>query len=211
VPPSPGSAGGQSPRFGLGSRFGPSTIDWEIGPVSPVYVRFDLDGLGDPFHRLLGRDLNVHFADRKAVIQAIETGGDDVAQLIDRLDTAWDAYNLRGAVLIYTWRDELKQVISARIVPPKPAKNPFDSGSDDEPDIDPAEPVKEAVKAPVCLRAIDFLLVLNVLGRTRSQILMANAPLVLQGAFLERSLITDDPRLIAIARATGCIEEYYTR
>ncbi len=50
----------------------------------------------------------------------------------------------------------------------------------------------------VCARRAS--LVLNVLARTRSQLLLASAPLALERAFLERELASDDPRLIALAR-----------
>ncbi len=51
---------------------------------------------------------------------------------------------------------------------------------------------------PVSVR--DPLLVLNVLGRTRAQVLLATAPLALEPDFLERELASDDPRLVALAR-----------
>ncbi|MBL8163046.1 MAG: hypothetical protein JNJ61_13760, partial [Anaerolineae bacterium] len=41
----------------------------------------------------------------------------------------------------------------------------------------------------------------------RANILLPNAPLALEGQYLGQSLYTDDPRLIAIAQATGIIEE----
>jgi len=35
--------------------------------------------------------------------------------------------------------------------------------------------------------------------------------MTLEQGFLGRSLITDDPRLVALARATGCLEEHFTQ
>jgi hypothetical protein len=50
---------------------------------------------------------------------------------------------------------------------------------------------------PLCR---DPLLVLNVLGRTRGNVLLPDAPLVLQPRALDRRVLTDDPRLTSRVR-----------
>jgi hypothetical protein len=44
----------------------------------------------------------------------------------------------------------------------------------------------------------DALLVLNVLARARGNVLLPDAPLVLQAGALNRHVVTDDPRLTAL-------------
>jgi len=38
---------------------------------------------------------------------------------------------------------------------------------------------------------------------------VANTPLALEAGFLQQSFLCDDPRIVAIARATGCIQEVW--
>jgi hypothetical protein len=59
----------------------------------------------------------------------------------------------------------------------------------------------------VVLRATHPALVLNVLGRTRSQLLLPTMPLELERPFLERTLAADDPRLIHLAMCTAFVKE----
>lgn len=198
-----------APRFGgLGSRFGSSTIEFEIRPVEDTFVRFDLGGLGDPFHRILGTELNLAHGDPQNVVKTIQNGGEAVDALIAQLEDAWKSYEINGALVVYDWQDEIKQAIGTKATGNTQTSDDEDYyDDDDDDDNNKAEPTKETRKAPVCLRAIDHVLVINVLARTRSGILLAEAPLSLESGFLERSLITDDPRLVTLARATGCLEE----
>lgn len=203
TPPKP-----PSPRFGsLGSRFGSSTIEFEIRPVEDTFVRFDLSGLGDPFHRILGTDLNLDHAEPKLIAKTISEGGEAVDTLVQHLDTSWNSYALNGALMMYAWQDDIRLVIGTKATfSPKSGDVEY-YDDDDNDDNKKAETPDETRKSPVCLRAIDHNLVLNILGRTRSGILLAEAPLSLEEGFIERSLISDDPRLVALARATGCLEE----
>lgn len=189
--PAPAAPPGQ--RLGGLPRFGPNKTHWRIVPVTDSVVRFDLRGLGDPFHRLLGKPLDVRLADAEAAIKAIETGGEYLNDLEMLLETAWQEYNLHGAVLLYPWRKELPHVMVGRVV------------TGDDTDDEEYEDDKPA--APVFLRALDMCLVMNILARTRSNILLSRAPLGLEYQYLGQSLFTDDPRLVTLARATGCIEE----
>ena len=51
--------------------------------------------------------------------------------------------------------------------------------------------------------ATDRLLVVNVLARARAAVLLAGAPAVLDPEYLGRDLASDDPRLVALVKATG--------
>lgn len=70
----------------------------------------------------------------------------------------------------------------------------------------PAGVVAQAAGLAV-LRATHPALVLNVLGRTRSQLLLPTMPLELDRPFLERTLAADDPRLIHLAMRTAFVKE----
>jgi hypothetical protein len=177
----------------------PTRMDWRIIAVEKKLVRFDMDGLGDPFHRLLGKRLMVDFGDPAAVSKAMEAGGEDVDEIAARLDTSWSEYELTGAVLVYRWKKDLRHVLLGQIPP-----------SDDEFDDSDGQPAlyeDDQRKPPAILRALDMLLVLNVLARTRANILLKTSLPALTSEYLQQSLYTDDPRLIALAQATGCIEE----
>jgi len=180
-----------------GSRLGPTKMDWRIVPVTNLLVRFDLDGLGDPFYRVLGKRLTVDYGDPDAMTKAIEAGGADVEEMVVRLDAVWDEYKLQGAVLLYRWTKDLRYTLTGRI-------NNGDELEDGEPQ-DSYEDDRR--KPPTILRALDLLLVMNVLARTRANILLKNAPLALERQYLSQSLFADDPRMISLAHATGCVEE----
>ena len=51
--------------------------------------------------------------------------------------------------------------------------------------------------------ATDRLLVANVLARARSAVLLGRAPVILDREYLRRDLASDDPRLVALAEASG--------
>lgn len=205
-PSIPGTKPASSFGSVLRSRLGTTGLEWPIVPVMDTLIRFDLNGLGDPFHRLLGKGLAVEYGDFKAVTHALEAGGEAVNALEVRLDEAWQTYNLRGAILFYPWRDDLKRAVISRPTADKPPRTP-PREDDDEFFFEDDEDTPNTPIVPACLRAIDLLLVLNVLARTRAQILLATAPLSFEQSYLERSLVTDDPRLVALARATGYVEE----
>src|SRR5512145_2003708 len=79
-----------APRpFGGLSRFGANRTDWRIISVSGPLIRFDLNGLGDPFHRLLRQPLTVEYGNYEAVIKAIEADGELATELGACLDSSW--------------------------------------------------------------------------------------------------------------------------
>jgi hypothetical protein len=172
-------------RYGtsLNTRFGTSNVTCDIAPLSTTIVRFDLNGLGTPLRRLLG--LKGEPTEREPVIQVLERDENLRAELAANLDVAWRDYDLCGAMLVYPWQESLRQAVAARIV-----------------DLAPGG-------TPTYLRALDPILVLNVLARARSQILLATSPPDLERPFLERDLAADDPRLIALACSTACAETLF--
>jgi hypothetical protein len=182
------------PSSPFGARLGGNKMNWRIVPVVHELVRFDLNGLGDPFHRLLGRPLQVEMGDPEKAVEVMESSGSDVNAIVQKLELAWESYDLNGAMLVYTWRKDLRQMFAGRV--------PTAEESEEEEHFD-----DEKRNPPAVLRAVDLLLVLNVLARTRARILLPTTPPAMQKEFLLQSLYSDDPRLVNLAKATGCFEE----
>ena len=96
------------------------------------------------------------------------------------LDAYWQGLGLRGAALVYEAISEI------------PAQ--LELGT------------PRAAAPPARLLATDASLATNVLGRARSCLLLPEVPLELGGAFVARTLWSDDPRLVDLARRTGAKE-----
>lgn len=209
------SGGGTGSRFGGGSApnnnqpaspppspFRPlparDTVEFALLPLRGMAVRFELKGLGDPFYRLLGHEVNTENSDSRLVVRKLEQGGEDVKAIQAILDKAWEKYAFKGAAMVYSLENEalVKQLNAPSIMP---KKDFFDDDDDNE---KKDEPPKPAVKI---LRAIDMVLVLNVLGRARTQVLIGSSPTMFSQHYLNRAIVTDDPRLVALAMATGVI------
>ncbi len=206
--PAPNAA----PPFGgsLLRRTNPNEILWSVSPIYSAFVRFQLGGLGDPFHRLLGMPFNVEFGNSAKVVAMLQTDSDLHEKLTTLLEQTWLTYGFKGAAILYPWEEDVRKAITqppqpVYVAPANNANN--DDDSDDNGDSQEWVNNPKPVRPPETLRAIDLSLVLNVLARVRSNILVANTPLALEPGFLEQSFITDDPRLVAMARATGSIEE----
>lgn len=170
-----------TPGSSLSSRFGPARTTWEILPYSPVIARFSLEGLGGSLQRILGSGLIDNIGTYEAIIHSIEKNKDAMSALVASLETIWSGYALTGAILVHPWEQDTKQVVLAH--------------------------AKIANIKAMCLRALDPLLVLNVLARSRTNLLQPRAPLALEQAYLERSLITDDVRLVKLVQSSGYFEE----
>lgn len=184
-----------SPFRSLPSR---EQIEYALLPLHKVAVRFELKGLGDPFYRLLGHEVNTEHSDSRLVVRKLEQGGDDADAIRELMDTAWGKYGLKGAVMVYPMEAEnLVKQLSAPTFMPK--KDLFDDDDDTDKKDDPPKP---AVKV---LRAIDIMLVLNILARARTQVLLATSPVMFNQHYLNRAIVSDDPRLVALAMATGVI------
>jgi len=184
------------PKFGGRGLFrrNSNTVYWTIAPLKQTVVRFDLKGLGDPLHRLLDTELDLENDSVESVAERLQNDSKLHEQLSDHLDMTWTQYNLMGAILLQQQTELLMQVYTSPI---EPLAN---DNNNDEDDNNSAPTIKS-------LRAIDLSLVLNVLGRIRSNLLLPNTPLVLESNFLSQSWLSNDPRLVRLALATGAIEE----
>lgn len=185
-----------APRFG--STQNNNQRSWVMQPLQKTVVRFDLRGLGDPFYRLLGHELNPEFGDYRKVTAVLERGGEVVRDLENLLNRVWEGYRLQGAILVYNWNADSWKTIAT---PPAPAP----SEDEDENGLPAAAPPPPVTFT--CLRSIDLQLILNVLARSRSQVLLTRAPLVFSQQYLNRAVITDDPRLVNLVKATGYLED----
>lgn len=170
-----------TPGSTLASRFGPARTAWEILPFGTVVVRFSLEGLGGSLQRILGDDISENVGTYESIIHSIEKNRDVMNALVAKLETAWESYALTGAVLVRPWEQDTHMVILAH--------------------------AKIANVKAMCLRALDPLVVLNVLARSRANLLQPRAPLAIEQAYLERSLISDDPRLVKLVQGSGYFEE----
>jgi hypothetical protein len=173
-------------------------MEYALLPLRGLAIRFELKGLGDPFYRLLAHDVNAENSDSRLVVRKLEQGGDDVKAIQALLDNAWEKYAFKGAAMVYPMENEalIKQLNAPNVMP---KKDIFDDDDDSE---KKEEPPKPAVKI---LRAIDMVLVLNILGRARTQVLIGTSPMMFNQHYLNRAIVTDDPRLVALAMATGVI------
>ena len=201
VPPKPS-------RFASRSPFNRTTEKpaWSIAPLYGTAVRFDLSGLGDPFHRLLGSDLNTEYGQPEAIFQTLLNDSELCERFEAHLDDMWESYQFKGAALIFPLQDSLMKAFTTPVKPIAPIKKK-DAKDDEEGENE--QPSDDAFQRVVRLRAIDIGLVFNVLARTRSTVLVSGTPLALEPSFLSQSLISDDPRLVALANATGTIEEVW--
>ncbi|MBC8171426.1 MAG: hypothetical protein H7X77_07125, partial [Anaerolineae bacterium] len=91
-----------APRFGAAAQNN-NLRTWTMQPIQKTVVRFELRGLGDPFYRLLGHELNPEFGDFKKVTALLEKGGEAVRELEATLNQTWESYRLQGAMLVYNW------------------------------------------------------------------------------------------------------------
>jgi hypothetical protein len=162
-------------------RFGANALTWEILPFGETLVCFSLEGLGGSLKYLMGDDAPAAGGNYEAVLQTLENDAQKIDKLKHTLDEVWSEYHLMGAILVYPWKPTTREVIAA------------------------SAKVKNA--RPVFLRAFDPLLVMNVLARSRENLLQPRAPLSFDKAYLERALISDDPRLLRLVQISGYFEE----
>jgi hypothetical protein len=162
-------------------------VQWEIVPASDTCVRFDLSVLTPDIFALAGLptpptdDAPNAPSLAARLAEGLEKQPEAEEMLKQALDAAWDTSGLTGAALVYPWREEARAALVARL--------------------------QAADKPTTLLRATDPLLVLNILSRARTHVLLANAPPGLERAFLERVLLLDDPRIVALALASGSVME----
>lgn len=119
-------------------------------------------------------------SEARAALRRRARSGRGAAALRAELDAAWQDFGLRGAALLYAAIPELPAPVEAELT--------------------------RAAAPAERLAAIDPVLVANVLARARSGLLLPGVPLELGSDFLARTLWSDDPRLVALARKTGAEE-----
>lgn len=193
---------------------------WTIEPHSDTVVRISLKGLGNPLHKILEEDLSLQSHTADDIVAALDANPDAKKKLTDYLEKAWASYPLKGAILLYADETDVHRayteiplpVVEAKADPKQ--KKAEESEADAESADDQTEespPVEEDNKQDATLlRAIDLAFVLNVLARARGTLLVADTELALEPGFLEQSYLCDDPRIIKLAQATGCLEESWT-
>lgn len=204
-------------RFGssrLGSRNTREVVEWTITPMAKEVVGISLAGLGDPFHRLLGTPLNPAYSDPKKVVESLSKDSELLEQMMTVLDESWEKFNFRGVAMVYPMDNSIRNAYTKSIqpVPPPPPKEEKSDDDDeyyDDDDFTFEESDNNVNQTTVCLRAIDLLFVMNILARVRSNVVIGNTPLALEMGFLDQTLLCDDPRIVNLARATGCIEEVW--
>jgi len=145
---------------------------WEILSLTDMLVTFDLVSIEDALKAEF--NLSGDTPPSEQFLQLLDKDKTFAGTLKSRLDDVWERYGLHGALLVFNWREELKQAVNARLLASK--------------------------SAGTYLRAEDPLLVLNVLGRARTTLLLANAPLALDRPFLTRTLVCDDARVVRLTR-----------
>jgi len=162
------------PPGGLLSRLGArATLDYVA--MHDTLIMFDLDDAAGAIFDLL--QIEPTKADEQTtatrpgvtLINMMEKNRSLPESLKPTLNEYWHGVSLVGAVHVYDWREEVKEAAVRRL---------------------------NAIKAPPdYLRATDPFLIVNVLARSRTNLLIPGAALALDRPFLQRIVITDDPRL----------------
>lgn len=147
-------------------------VTWEMLTLTDTVIQFDLHALGKPLYDLIGIEMPNEVTDAESAITALENDRGLHDSLKAKLDEHWETYQLRGAIFVYNWREEVKQALNYRLLALQESAN--------------------------FVRALEPLLVLNVLARSRASLLLATAPLALERPFLTRTLGADDPRLLKL-------------
>ncbi len=178
--PAPSAASRLNKSSNLRSRFGSTPIAWDVLPVGDTLVCFSLEGLGGSLKYMMQDDLSAASGSYEAVLQSIEQDTQAQAQLTAILDDMWNAYEMTGAMLVYSWKDSTRDVIRTD--------------------------AQLSNRKPVYLRAFDPLLVLNVLARSRDNLLQATAPVSFDATYIDRTIISDDPRLVKLVQMSGYFE-----
>jgi len=180
-------------------------------PIHGTVVRFTMQSLGDPFYRLLGHPLNKDYAEIKSLASALWQENEAVEAITAALDATWESYDLQGAMTVYPYNNKVFATFKDPQPMPEPPKVEEEKEEEDKKKNPFGSSAKKRTAEPVysveVLRSTDPALTLNVLARARSQVLLASAPLVYGIEYIGRTLYTDDPRLVELAQATGCLSD----
>lgn len=181
-PPPPSSGGGSPLRppptpGSLFSRLG-ARATFDYMPIHDTLVMFDMHDVTPALYDLLKiappvkDDGSSDPTESKALIGMVEKDKALAAAMRTHLDQYWANFKILGAIHIYDWREEVKQAAINRLNATK--------------------------QRPNFIRAIDPLLVMNILARSRAYLLIHGAALALDRPFLERVVMTDDPRILTL-------------
>lgn len=184
-PPFPGLPTSKAPTpptpprpGGMLPRMGARASD-NLAPMHDQVARIDLRLIGASLYDLIDVqvvDFDPHDID--PFMKALEANRERVDQLRQQADAYWEAHAWKGAILVYNWNDATLGAIQTRL-------GAFQ-------------------QEQVALRVTDPLLALNLLGRARGSLLLPRSPVALERAFLNRSIASDDPRIIRLAQEAGC-------
>lgn len=190
----------------------PDRPTWTITPMSMAGVRIELEGLGDPFFRILNTPLDKTIRNVNSIMQKMNDDKELFQQLSDELDRRWEKIGLKGAVLLYSVHKNVQQAFSEVIMPILPASEDLNYEDDNNNQAQaPAQASQNNnLTSPYQMfRAIDPALIINILGRVRGNVLAEGTPLALEEAFLRQSFLCDDERIVELALSTGAIEEVW--
>ncbi len=184
--PQPSAPGGSPPRpssappGSLFSRLG-ARASYDYVPMHDMLVMFDMHDAAPAIYEMLGiappvkDDGTPDPADTRTLIATLDKDKALSSALRVQLDQFWGDFKIVGAVHVYDWREEVKQAATNRLNATK--------------------------QRPNFIRAADPMLIMNVLARARSYLLIHGAALALDRPFLERIVMTDDPRLLSVVTA----------
>jgi hypothetical protein len=180
----------------------PGSIEtkWFVKPRSMTVVRFDFAELGDPFFRLLNQPIGVGVMSVESMMTRLNESHELKTQLTQLLDRVWGFFQFKGVIMMYSNHLDIRNAYSYEAFYTPKLKQ-----DDDGEEVESILPDPKDI--PQTLRSIDLAFVLNVLCRTRGNILASNTELALETHFLSQCLLCDDPRLVEFSQATGTIVE----
>jgi MoxR-like ATPase len=184
----------RSSRFGSTARDRDPITELATVGIRNTFVRFDLSFILD----ILTESFHQEFTNVSQAARWLEQENPMMDNLKNYLDTLWVRYGLKGAALLYPWNTELSQALALY-----PTGITFQGKEGSKSDTARASLSARIAKPVQLWNATDPALVLNVLARSPSDTLLADRPLALESAFLTRSLVTDDARLVRLVEQTS--------
>lgn len=171
--PSPPPPSGRVP---LPNPFGTRRIEYNTRALYEPLILFDLNqarGFSELLRLVRHPKL---LASMDSVLNALDGDREKREVIVNALNAQWKAFDLRGAIMVYRWRSEVQAAIQ------------------DQAKHRSVQQI-EAVTDP--------MLLLNILGRSRTHLLLPGAPLSLDRGQLSRGLLINDTRVAAWAHEKG--------
>ncbi len=156
--------------------------------LTQEFVRFDIETILSDLASYFDQPID----NVSQLIRVLEQANQPkVRNLKIRLKRQWKKLDLSGVAMLAPWSTEYQQALKLQ-----PTGLQIELGENEE-----RERISSRFGRRLTMwQATDMLLVLNVLTRSPSDILVMNREIVLETAFLSRSLVSDDPRLVALAK-----------